>query len=139
MMEEAEQILTNKGVKITANRVLVLRSLLAAEHPISLSEMEEILPTMDKSSIFRTLTLFMGHHVTHKIDDDGTTKYEVCHHEKECDLSDMHTHFHCEICHQTICLHDIQVPIVPLPEGYEIESINYMIKGVCPKCRGKQN
>lgn len=136
-MNSEEEILSRKGVKITANRVLVLRSLMTAEHPISLSEMEELLPTMDKSSIFRTLNLFLEHHVTHKIEDEGTVKYEICHHQNECDFSDMHTHFHCEICHQTICLHDIYVPIVPLPDGYQIEAINYMIKGICPKCKGK--
>lgn len=133
-----EEILSKKGVKPTANRVLILRSLLTVEHPISLSEMEELIPTMDKSSIFRTLNLFLEHHVTHQIDDEGVIKYELCHHENECDLSDMHTHFHCEVCHQTFCLHEIQVPIVQLPEGYQIEAINYMVKGVCPQCAKKR-
>lgn len=138
-MNREEEILSQKGVKPTANRVLVLRSLLAAEHPISLSEMEDILPTMDKSSIFRTLSLFLENHVTHKIDDEGTTKYEVCHSEKECDLSDMHPHFHCEICHQTICLHESQIPVIKLPNGYLMESVNYMIKGICDKCASKRS
>ncbi len=137
-MDKAEELLNNKGVKPTANRVLILRSLMTVEHPISFSELEDILPNMDKSSIFRTLGIFKEHHVTHEIDDGGSIKYEICLNEKECDISDMHPHFHCEICHQTICLHDMHVPIVQLPEGFETQSINYMIKGVCPKCQGKQ-
>jgi Fur family ferric uptake transcriptional regulator len=26
------------------------------------------------------------------------------------------------------------IPLVPLPEGYEMTSVNYMIKGLCPDC-----
>lgn len=137
-MKQAEEILSIKGVKPTANRVLVLRTLLNTERPVSLSELEDELPYMDKSSIFRTLTLFKEHHVTHEIDDGTTLKYEACHSEHECSVSDMHTHFHCEICQQTICLHDIQIPTVQLPEGYETHAINYMIKGICPQCAKKQ-
>ncbi len=137
-MKQAEEILSIKGVKPTANRVLVLRTLLNTERPVSLSELEDELPYMDKSSIFRTLTLFKEHHVTHEIDDGTTLKYEACHSEHECSVSDMHTHFHCEICQQTICLHDIQIPTVQLPEGYETHAINYMIKGICPQCAEKR-
>ncbi|MBO7427205.1 MAG: transcriptional repressor [Paludibacteraceae bacterium] len=137
-MKQAEEILSIKGVKPTANRVLVLRTLLNTERPVSLSELEDELPYMDKSSIFRTLTLFKEHHVTHEIDDGTTLKYEACHSEHECSVSDMHTHFHCEICQQTFCLHDIQIPTVQLPEGYETHAINYMIKGICPQCAEKR-
>ena len=137
-MKQAEEILSIKGVKPTANRVLVLRTLLNTERPVSLSELEDELPYMDKSSIFRTLTLFKEHHVTHEIDDGTTLKYEACHSEHECSVSDMHTHFHCEICQQTFCLHGIQIPTVQLPEGYETHAINYMIKGICPQCAEKR-
>lgn len=137
-MKQAEEILSIKGVKPTANRVLVLRTLLNTERPVSLSELEDELPYMDKSSIFRTLTLFKEHHVTHEIDDGTTLKYEACHSEHECSVSDMHTHFHCEVCQQTFCLHDIQIPTVQLPEGYETHAINYMIKGICPQCAEKR-
>lgn len=137
-MDKAEELLTIKGVKPTANRVLILRSLMTVEHPISLSEMEEILPDMDKSSIFRTLGVFMEHHVTHEIDDGGSIKYEVCLNGKECNISDLHPHFHCEVCHETTCLHNLHIPNLPLPEGYETQAINFMIKGICPKCKKKQ-
>ena len=99
---------------------------------------EYVLDTVDKSSIFRSLEAFEKHHVVHSIDDGtGSVKYEVCEGEDECTLSDMHTHFYCEKCHKTFCLKDITVPVVPLPEGFETRSINYIIKGTCPSCRNK--
>ena len=137
-MKREEETLVNKGVRPTANRLLVLRTLMSIDRPMSLTELESELPYMDKSSIFRTLNLFKEHHVTHEIDDGATIRYEACHGEKRCNISDMHTHFHCEICHETTCLHDVKIPIVQLPEGYESQSINYMIKGICPKCAKKQ-
>ena len=56
-------ILERKGVKPTANRILVLRTMLAASHPISLRELVMLLETMDKSSIFRVLNIFSVHHI----------------------------------------------------------------------------
>ena len=53
-----EDILRHKGVKATPNRILVARELLRAESPLSLSQLEERLSTVDKSSIFRVLNLF---------------------------------------------------------------------------------
>ena len=28
----------------------------------------------------------------------------------------------------------IKIPVAELPEGYVMDTINYMVKGVCPKC-----
>lgn len=133
--EKCDQILLCKGVKPTANRILVLRALLAAVRPLSLSELEEQLLTMDRSSIFRVLNLFLAHHVTHVIEDgSGILKFELCSGEQQCSVDDMHTHFYCEVCQQTFCFKRIHVPLITLPEGFVMHSINYVVKGVCPEC-----
>jgi len=130
--------LEKKGVRATSIRILVLDALMSSPRAMSLSDLETVLDTVDKSSIFRSLEAFEKHHVVHSIDDGtGSVKYEVCEGEDECTLSDMHTHFYCEKCHKTFCLKDITVPVVPLPDGFETRSINYIIKGTCPSCRNK--
>ena len=134
-MTDAEEILAHKGVKPTANRILVLRAMLSAQYPVSLPEMVQTLSTMDKSSIFRVLNIFQQHHVVHTIEDgSGVLKYEVCDGVDECTLSDMHTHFHCEVCHKTYCFKAIRIPAIDLPEGFTMSSVNYMVKGVCSRC-----
>ena len=71
--------LEKKGVKPTAIRLLVADAILSAKRAVSLSDLEVILDTVDKSSIFRTLELFVKHHVVHAIDDgSGSIKYEIC-------------------------------------------------------------
>lgn len=135
---DENEILERKGVKPTANRILVLRALLASTQPVSLPELETSMPTMDKSSIFRVLGLFVEHHIAHALEDgSGIMKYEICDGEDQCTLDDMHTHFYCEVCHQTFCFKTIHIPEIALPEGFVMHSINYMVKGICPKCARK--
>ncbi len=130
--------MARKGVKPTANRILVLRAMLTAQYPVSLPEMVQTLSTMDKSSIFRVLSVFQQHHVVHSIEDgSGVLKYEVCGGADGCTLSDMHTHFHCEVCRRTFCFKAIHIPPIELPEGFSMESVNYLVKGVCSDCAKK--
>ena len=78
----AEEIITklgHKGVKATANRILVYRMLEESDHPVSLADMERLNLSMDKSSIFRVLTLFLEHDVVHSFEDGrGILNYELC-------------------------------------------------------------
>lgn len=54
-----ENLLNGKGVKPTSNRILVMRELNKASHPVSLADLEVLLGfSMDKASIFRVLELF---------------------------------------------------------------------------------
>lgn len=125
-----------KGIKPTANRILVLKTLTDEATPLSLGNMERILVTMDKSSIFRALTLFLEHDVVHAFEDGrGVLNYEVCEEEGKCDHHDGHIHFYCESCQRSFCLEDIFIPSFDLPEGFSPHSVSFVIKGECPKCR----
>ena len=127
---------SDKGIKPTANRILVLRALHEAVNPISLSELETLLDTIDKSSLSRTLSLFLEHDLVHAFEDGrGVMKYELCSRKGHCDHGDAHIHFYCESCQQTFCFKALHIPEMPLPDGFTFHSINYMIKGECPKCK----
>ncbi|MDY2641774.1 MAG: hypothetical protein SOW01_05295, partial [Mediterranea sp.] len=66
-------------VKPTANRISILKQLAQATHPLSLRELEELLDTIDRSNLFRTLTLFRKAHLVHVIEDGSeSVKYELC-------------------------------------------------------------
>lgn len=127
--------LEKKSVKPTSIRLLVFKAMVEAEHPVSLLDLETILETVDKSTIFRTLNTFLAHHLIHDIEDgSGSLKYEICSGENACSIDDMHTHFYCEVCHCTFCFKGIHIPVVNLPEGFDMHSINYMAKGICRDC-----
>ena len=135
-MDEATcvRLLEEHDIKPTANRIVVAKALASSMNPQSLSELERKIVTIDKSNVFRALTLFKEHHLVHAIEgsSDGT-KYELCHSHEHDD--DQHPHFFCEVCQQTYCLDGMEMPALELPEGFETHTANYIIKGVCPHCR----
>ena len=131
-----EHLLEEHGVKVTPNRLLVARALASAGRPLSLMELEAQLETIDKSAIFRTLGAFKDAHLVHVLEDSGEgVRYELCHSHHDDHDDDVHVHFYCAKCHRTYCLEDTPVPPVRVPEGYEVESVSYLLKGVCPECK----
>ena len=113
MKDETKYIerLEAHDVKPTAMRILLLRTMMAHDDAFSLQSLEDELDTVDKSTIYRTITLFLTHHLIHAIDD-----------------------FYCEKCGKTFCLQTTQVPLVSLPGNFQVHSINYVLKGLCPEC-----
>lgn len=137
--EQSEAYLAQKGIRPTAARILVVQQLAGMTGPASLFELEAALGTLDKSTISRTLALLLEHHVVHAFEDgSGSVKYELCRSTSDvCRVGDRHIHFFCERCHRTFCLDNIKIPVASLPEGYVIDTINYMVKGLCPVCGRK--
>lgn len=124
------------GIRPTANRMLVIQALEDAPHPLSLAELEGRLVTLDKSSIFRVLTLFREKHLVHAIENgNNTLVYELCLSHNHDSDDDTHVHFFCERCQTTFCLTDTTIPPVGLPEGFQMHTSNYLIKGLCPDCQ----
>ena len=130
--------LESKGIRPTANRILVMKTLMGEQNPQSLSNLERKMVSMDKSSIFRTLTLFLEHDVVHAFEDGrGVLCYELCEEKGACDHHDGHIHFYCESCHRSFCMEDIHIPSFELPEGFYPHSVSFVIKGECPECKRK--
>ena len=139
MEDKCIEKLNRRGIKPTAMRVLILRTMMSIPSAVSLADLEEELDTVDKSTIFRVITLFHAHHLIHCIDDgSGALKYAVCSDDCDCSVSDLHSHFYCERCHRTFCFENIHVPVVNLPDGFTVSSVNYVLKGVCPACAARR-
>lgn len=136
-MTQIEQILTDAGIRPTAIRILVLRKIIEYNKVFTLSEMEDKLESLDKSTLFRTLTLFLSHKLLHEVDNGSNSKlYCLC----LCQSKNNHVshlHFTCNICHETFCIKDIDISKLPYPENFEVTEINFVMKGLCPKCKHK--
>ncbi len=127
--------LQKHNIKPTAIRLLVLQQLFRNNEMVSLHNLEDYLQTVDKSTISRTLSLFLKKELIHAVNDGlGATKYALCDDEPTSTLRDGHIHFCCTRCMRTFCLKEIHTPAVNLPSGFTIQEFNYVIKGLCPEC-----
>jgi Fur family ferric uptake transcriptional regulator len=135
-----EEYLLKRGVKPTAIRLLILKALTDKNRTdkkdmFTLSDLEAALGTVDKSTIFRTLAIFLQNRLLHAIDDgSGSLKYALCDESCECLPEQQHVHFCCTACKRTFCLRDTAIPLIAMPKNFSVESINYVVKGVCGKC-----
>ena len=73
-MQDIERILTDAEVKPTAIRMMVMKEIIAIGHTFTLSDMEIMLETVDRSTLFRTLTLFLEHKLLHEVDNGSGAK-----------------------------------------------------------------
>ncbi|MCF0210097.1 MAG: transcriptional repressor [Bacteroidales bacterium] len=136
-MKNAENYLIAHDIKPTAVRIVVWNEIAKNNTPFSLKDVEQSLPYMDRSSIFRSLKLFTEKHLLHEIDDgSGFVKYCVCHCDSSLHLG--HPHFTCVECGKTFCLSETTIPLVTLPQDYKPAEVEYIIKGYCPACARKK-
>lgn len=136
--EDWTLMLRSHGIRPTANRIILLRALSAADSSLTLSELEHRIQSIDKSGLSRALSLFRQCHLVHDVEDgDGSVRYELCTGSGGREDDDQHVHFFCERCHHTFCLYDNPIPSVVMPEGYVVTGINYVVKGICPSCAKK--
>lgn len=134
-MNEYEKKMEERGIRVTAVRLLVFKAM--ANHPqaFSLTDMEAKLDTVDKSTLSRIIRLFHDKLLIHSIDDgSGSMKYSVCSSECMCALKDLHAHFFCNRCKKTYCLESVHIPEIQLPPGYLPQNINFVLKGLCDHC-----
>ncbi|MCD7971081.1 MAG: transcriptional repressor [Candidatus Azobacteroides sp.] len=134
-MQEYEERLLARGIKPTAVRILILKAMLSYSQAFNLADLEAALDTVDKSTLFRTIMLFHEKLLIHSIDDgSGSVKYSVCNKNCMCAIDDMHVHFTCSHCKKTFCLESISIPRVSLPDNFLLQSVNFVLKGLCDQC-----
>ena len=63
------ETLTRHGIRPTAVRLLIYKTALRFHDTFSMSELEDALESVDKSTVFRTLSLFAARHLLHEIED----------------------------------------------------------------------
>lgn len=135
-METIEQVLESKNIRVTAMRLLIYKFLAENQVAVTLSDVENAFEKADRTTIYRTVKTFMEKDIAHQIDDGtGILKYALCEQDCSCEIeTDLHLHFHCNNCNETICLTEHKIPKIKVPDGFVSENVNLMVKGICDKC-----
>lgn len=138
-MKEIEKRLDDNGVRPTAMRILIYKYMADKEVAVGLTDIENAFAKADRTTLYRTLKTFEEKGIVHQIDDGSNiSKYALCEPGCNCELEqDLHLHFHCNNCDETVCLTEQKIPHINLPDGYIAEDANLVIKGICEKCSGQ--
>lgn len=132
-MEEIEKVLKNHNIRPTAARLLMYRFLKDQEIAMALNDIESDFHHSERTTLYRTIKTFEKHGLVHQIDDGtGVMKYALD--ENPSHNRDLHLHFHCNSCNETVCLTDHKIPHISLPEGFQAEEMKLVLKGTCDKC-----
>lgn len=135
-MQTIEELLESQGVRITAMRLLISKFLAEKKVAVTLSDIENAFAKADRTTLYRTLKTFEEKAIVHQIDDGtGITKYAMCEEGCNCEMEqDLHLHFHCNNCGETVCLTEHKIPQIKVPDGFVSENVNLVVKGICDKC-----
>ena len=119
-------------------RLLIYKFLADKQVAVTLSDIENAFEKADRTTLYRTIKTFEDKAIVHQIDDGtGITKYALCEKGCNCEIeADLHLHFHCNNCNETICLTEHKIPQIKVPNGFVSEDINLVVKGICDKCSG---
>ena len=135
-MSDIEVVLRKHHIRPTAIRLLIYKYLSESEVAMTLNDVESAFDRSERTTLYRTIKTFEKNGLVHQIDDGtGVAKYALDEKLAEKgDAQDLHLHFHCDNCNETICLTDHKIPHISLPKGFISKEINLVIKGICDKC-----
>jgi Fur family ferric uptake transcriptional regulator len=139
MINKSTEILKNSGLSVTAGRKSILDLFIASGNALAHQDIESgCSEQFDRVTIYRTLQTFLDKGIIHSIPaTDSITRYALCN--ETCNTTghhhDNHIHFRCEQCSKTLCLDEVSIPVVKLPDGYLIQEINMVVTGICKSCR----
>jgi Fe2+ or Zn2+ uptake regulation protein len=130
------QLLKEKGLKTTRQRLLVLETIINSSSLFSASSLFESLKSdMDQATIYRILSVF----AEHKIIRETAVKNDTRYYELACIHHPVHPHFFCRNCRKLYCLSELAPEdcrkIETYTEHFSAEEISIEITGLCDKCK----
>lgn len=136
-MEDVQQLLKNSRLSVTETRTAILKLFLQSTGALSHAAIEKATKAQfDRVTIYRTLQSFLEKGIIHTIPtDDNSIQYALC--KGSCSEGhhhDNHVHFICKECGMTFCLDHVEVPTIHLPEGFDGQDFEVIVKGKCEKC-----
>jgi Fur family transcriptional regulator, ferric uptake regulator len=135
-MGKIESVLKMHKIRPTAIRLLMYRYLSEKDVAVTLNDIEAGFDQSERTTLYRTIKTFEEKGLVHQINDGtGVAKYALdAKTMEEGTPQDLHLHFHCDNCNETVCLTDHKIPHISLPKGYILKNMNLVVKGICDKC-----
>ena len=136
---DIESSLREAGLRVTKQRVAVLKLLIGKGSPLSHNEISQLLDEpLDKVTLYRVLETLKKSGTVHQVQGvDGVWRF--CAHEKDVDgCPGDHPHFQCVECGRMFCLTDQRMQKVDVPDGAAVKGKQFVIYGRCGECNSKK-
>jgi len=135
--QQAESLIRDTGARLTRPRTRVLMFLLKQHRPLTHHDIHAQLPgePMDTVTLYRVLEWLTEHGLAHRIAGaDQVWRFSASGGKQNHE----HAHFQCTHCESITCFNDMPLPRrVKMPEGFTSQEVDFLIKGICPRCTGK--
>lgn len=129
--DEARRLLAISQGRTTSVRLAALSALIESDRPLSHAEAHRLRPDLDRVSLYRALDWLVDNNLAHRLTDaQGVKRYG----RGDAAASHGHPHFQCVGCGQTMCLDQIVLPSLVLPDGFNVQSVDVMVRGQCRAC-----
>lgn len=129
-METAIRLLESKGIKPSLQRIMVMKYLYEHRtHPTVdeiYNNLHETMPTLSKTTIYNTLTLFEKAGAIQAITiDNNNLRFDA-------DIN-VHAHFRCKRCNR---IFDLEIDNIEasIPSGFRVDESHVYFMGICNNC-----
>ncbi|MDR3354695.1 MAG: transcriptional repressor [Synergistaceae bacterium] len=134
-----KKTLRTAGLKVTPLRIEVLGRLTDAARPLSHSEIQTMMPDIDRVTLYRTLSSFVDADIAHQVQGlDGMWRF-CAHARDESRCPGNHPHFLCLSCGTMVCLTDQVMPRINVPEGCIVSGKQLVVYGKCQNCADEEH
>lgn len=133
---EASEILRNHKLKKTSPRVAIIEALQSSPLPMGEDEISSMMGShYDRTTFYRSALTLEEAGILHRIViDKQLVKYALNEGRHNNAVRSNHAHFFCNHCQKLICLENIHPGPYRLPEGFQSQASEVIIKGLCSKC-----
>jgi len=127
------ELLSARGLRLTASRRAVVDEALASDEPFSVAEMQRRLPRLGRATVFRTIRLLVKLDLLCRVLlEDGTPRYRPS-------AAAHHHHLVCTGCGSVEDFADCDLDAVSAAlagrTNYEIQGHRLELFGLCPTCQ----
>ncbi len=135
-ISHAEALIRTTRARVTVARVKVLDFLLAQDRSLTHHEIQAQLSGqagIDSVTLYRVLEWLTDNELVHRIAGaDQVWRFSAGGGHR----AHQHAHFQCTKCDTLTCFTEVKLPReLALPEGFRSEQMDFLIKGVCPRCQ----
>ena len=139
MTQAVDMILRRNQLSVTGSRKKILELFIGSSgDALAHADIEKKAgEKFDRVTIYRTLQTFVDKGIIHSIPTaDNSVRYALCKHDcTEGHHYDNHVHFVCSCCQRTICIDDVMVPEVKLPQEFSPIFAQMVVTGICRDCK----